>query len=282
MMDYDAQRSSLYTPALRPTVFTLPVAHVEAWMCAEISRLVYTPFEQHAEELRRLASELDNAGFKLLQAFDHDGTQAISLEHVDTNQLIIAFRGTEPDFGDIETDTRVWRKPWPQGGQVHAGFCNAFESIWPHITAEHNAMALDLAIYTGHSLGGALAHLATSRVGSALAQLVTIGSPAVGDADFATTLAQDTQLRYVNCCDLVPRLPPAWAGYTHASPALYIDRHGQLHLPEHALPAEAQNADHSAARTDYTQRMAWHAGTLLLRDMADHSPINYVRALVPQ
>jgi hypothetical protein len=43
-MDYDAQRSSLYQPHLAATVFEKPVLHVHDWVCAELSRLAYTPF----------------------------------------------------------------------------------------------------------------------------------------------------------------------------------------------------------------------------------------------
>jgi hypothetical protein len=39
--------------------------------------------------------------------------------------------------------------------------------------------------------------------------------------------------------------------------------------------------DRLVARAEYLETQAWKAGTVLFRDLADHAPINYLRALFP-
>jgi hypothetical protein len=39
--------------------------------------------------------------------------------------------------------------------------------------------------------------------------------------------------------------------------------------------------DHMKARVTYIVQEGWKVGTVLVRDRADHAPINYVRALFP-
>ncbi len=282
MIDYDARRSSLYTPALRPTLFSSPTATITPWVCAEISRLVYAPFERDSAQLQRLSAELETGGFALLHTFnDTDtSTQAIAVRHSGTGQLVIAFRGTEQDGADYATLAQVWQVKWQENARVHTGFCKAFNAIWPKITTALDTPALSVAIFTGHSLGGALAHLAVSHLQSSLAQLITIGSPAVGNDAFVASLSMLTPQRYVNCCDLVTRLPKDWLGFAPAGAAHYIDRAGQLHPPQSPLSARAIEQDQAQARSDYTSTYFLQPGTVKLRDLADHAPINYVRALV--
>lgn len=57
----------------------------------------------------------------------------------------------------------------------------------------------------------------------------------------------------------------------------YIDRHGVLR-PD-ITPTEIET-DRAAARSEYLKRDTWVSGHVLLRDLADHAPINYVRAFI--
>ena len=65
-------------------------------------------------------------------------------------------------------------------------------------------------LVTGHSLGGALAKVATRFIaGSSLGACYTFGSPRVGNLDMG--LAFKTPIyRVVNSADVVPRTPPAF------------------------------------------------------------------------
>jgi hypothetical protein len=71
-------------------------------------------------------------------------------------------------------------------------------------------------VFTGHSLGAAVATLAAadwqaSQPGRA-AELVTFGSPRVGDGVFAAGLGPLPTVRHVHCADVVTRVPPSHFG----------------------------------------------------------------------
>lgn len=102
------------------------------------------------------------------------------------------------------------------GARFHRGFMTALEDIWAPflqcVEAELNKKERPLWV-AGHSLGGALALLATWRLQRqflAAHQIYTFGGPMVGNA--AATKAFDREFagkifRYVNTDDLVPKLP---------------------------------------------------------------------------
>ena len=129
-------------------------------------------------------------------------------------------------------------------------------------------------LFTGHSFGGALATLLASIHPPTV--LYTFGSPRVGDTDFVAALNAIDSHRFVDCCDLVTFLPPAIFGYVHLGPALYIDRHRQLLVDPSSA---AREEDRLQARLEYLVEYAWRTGNVAIRDLADHSPINYVTAV---
>ena len=131
----------------------------------------------------------------------------------------------------------------------------------------------------GHSLGAAIATL-LARPAQAT-HLITIGSPRVGDATFAAGITATLGLevtRIVDCCDVVTEIPPTQAGFEHAGRLTYIDRNGGVAAD---AATEFINADRLQARIDYLAQHAFRFGTVLSRDLADHAPVNYVRAFWP-
>jgi hypothetical protein len=105
-----------------------------------------------------------------------------------------------------------------------------------------------------------------------------LGSPRVGDATFVATVAASNVLRMVDCCDVVTDLPPPVGGYTHLATCTYVTRDAAI-LED---PAQAViDADRQPARLEYLDTYAWRTGAVLVRDMADHAPINYARAVFP-
>jgi pimeloyl-ACP methyl ester carboxylesterase len=278
MINYDARRNCLYQPHLTATVFNETLQNMDDWVCAELSRLAYTPFERDATQNARLLFALQAGGFEWIEGFCTDSTQAFAVRLRATGRAVLVFRGTEPDAADFATDISTWKTPWNAGSHVHQGFANALDSVWDKIERALGS-SLRNCIFTGHSLGGALATLAASQVQSSQTRLVTIGSPAVGDQAFAQSLAGSDVQRYVNCCDIICTLPPAWLGFAHVGALRYVDAAGQLRTP--APSHEAIEQDQSAARRAYWHDAAWKVGTVVLRDLADHAPVNYIRALMP-
>jgi hypothetical protein len=59
---------------------------------------------------------------------------------------------------------------------------------------------------------------------------------------------------------------------------MYIDSAGQLRT---SMTREKIEADRTRARIDYLRDEAWRTGAVLVRDLADHAPINYERVLFP-
>ena len=92
---------------------------------------------------------------------------------------------------------------------MHRGFKGAFEEIWPPLEKIIQAQAADgkRMLVTGHSLGGALAQLATSRFPFDMAYV--FGCPRVGNADFISTL-QCEGVRFENTPDPVTMVPLRW------------------------------------------------------------------------
>ena len=167
---------------------------------------------------------------------------------------------------------------WQKGGRVHDGFARAASSVLETLNAwltSTDAARTQLAL-TGHSLGAAIATLLASVVRPNV--LVTIGSPRVGNADFAATLDGIGIKRFVDCCDAVTELPPEVGGYVHVGPPTYITQAG---VPDPGADDAFVSADRASARSEYFVKYAWKIGNVLVRDLADHAPVNYVRSLFP-
>jgi pimeloyl-ACP methyl ester carboxylesterase len=131
-------------------------------------------------------------------------------------------------------------------------------------------------VASGHSLGAALATLFASDHGEA--ELVTIGSPRVGTRAFAQTFGERTVRRYVDCCDVVTTVPPAWIWFSHTQGEIYIDHAGKVRQPP--IGAFDRLADQAAAKLEYVQLALGSWDTVKVRDLADHAPVNYVSAML--
>jgi len=143
---------------------------------------------------------------------------------------VLAFRGTE-NLGNCLTDAStqlVSRPPYP--GLVHHGFAEAVEQVWPVVCRLLGPPSEAPPLWvTGHSLGGAMATLASVRLtaeGYTVRAVYTYGSPRPGDRHFqrAYRLAN---YRFVNDNDLVPHLPFRWC-YEHVGELRLLDEHGNV------------------------------------------------------
>ena len=172
----------------------------------------------HETERKKLDECLSEIDLKLVETFDVDDTQAILCAFND-KYLILAFRGTEKDsWEDIRSDYRASLKNCSTGGKVHTGFQEAYEKVHDLICAalklyNQQANETPLLFITGHSLGGALATIATKRLApfytNSIAACYTFGSPRVVSPKWLSTVKTPIY-RVVNASDCVTMLPPSW------------------------------------------------------------------------
>ncbi len=164
------------------------------------------------------------------------GAEALYAEEEDA--MVIAFRGTEFDFGDIVADLRGL--PWPDGdlGWCHSGFVKGARRLWPRI-ARVVLGTPRAVVLTGHSKGAAEATLAAALMtlaGKPPKELVTFGSPRVGMGRLGRILAGVPVARYVNGADCVPRHPwPLWR-YRHVGEEIRLGR-GRDRFTDHRIAA---------------------------------------------
>ena len=111
---------------------------------------------------------------------------------------------------------------WESGGRVHRGFAQALLATWPlisHAPRASNRRSCSRAIVLG-------LHLPPWRPARLPTRAYTFGSPRVGDVAFTNTLAGVDVQRYVDCCDIVCRIPPESFEYRHVGTVQYINRDG--------------------------------------------------------
>lgn len=277
-MQYDATRLALFHPERQPPLDPALFAARGDALAAELARLAYIRFEEDAAPLVAALAALELRDHGL---FHDPATGSQGLAALDAaGTAWIAFRGTQPDsLQDLATDARAWPRDWPGGGRVHAGFARAWlgkddEGLAGQVARWMGGRSCERIVATGHSLGGALATLlagADERV-----ELVTFGSPRIGDRAFAKRFVGRPVRRYVECRDLIARVPPEPL-FAHVGALHYVDRHGGIQVdPDASFIA----ADRRAGGFDYLRRHAWRPGNVLLRGLADHAPINYVTAVL--
>ena len=102
------------------------------------------------------------------------------------------------------------------------------EKIWEDII-EILELNKDKELYiTGHSLGGAMATIAASRLKDEIEALYTYGSPRVGTRKFVKSFSNVEHYRHVNNNDVVTSIPLAFMGYVHHCPPRYINYRGHI------------------------------------------------------
>ena len=284
---YSAAKADLFTPYLRGNYFTGNEAQTTPGLCAELSRLAYArKVPSRAFDQQLITSVLARIGFArcgFLESTQSPGgthcfTAVGTVPSSGTPVGLVVFRGTDADDPtDIGDDADLLLTQWPSGGHVHRGFFGALNDIEPGLDAAVNSLACPI-LFTGHSLGAALATLAASQYRPAVANnsaLYTFGSPRVGDVAFTATLAGMAGRRYVDCTDIVTEIPPPVV-YAHVGPPYYINRNGEITLDP---PCVAILEDQAQGEIDYAREYALRPGNVDVRNLADHIPLNYVYAV---
>ena len=183
------------------------------------------------EDNALLRNALGAGGFRLKGVLfdartDTQGYVAVKRPDDGPGMAVLAFRGTH-NVKDWMTNlnvamTQVYSSSGAVLGNVHRGFNEAFLSVRQKID-ELLAGEEDLPLFiTGHSLGGALATLATWYLkGDRLAACYTFGAPRVGDTGLIDRFRTPIY-RLVNGVDPVPFVPPSDRLVSFAKHALRI------------------------------------------------------------
>ncbi len=171
---------------------------------------------------------LEELGFQLVKFIDNKNTDTQGFIAKDETRLIIAFRGTS-SLKDAWTDIQISKKVFPSLGilsrifsiksllkaKAHEGFFRTYDSISDQVldTIEKQLMEKDYKIFlTGHSLGGALATLASLDLRKSKKYEVTnytFGAPKVGNKRFVKYYNKQVKdsYRVVNDEDPIPSIP---------------------------------------------------------------------------
>lgn len=197
-----------------------------AWIMAHMSKLAYIKFEESELELKRLEYSLRSGWFNLIKTFNKDGTQAFLAKNDEFS--VLSFRGTQPDrWEDVRTDIKVLKQRTIKG-RVHTGFKQAFDDVKDDILQEFRSNLGDMPLYiTGHSLGAALATVATQELGDEfndqVAACYTFGSPRVGDGKYEKSIKAPFY-RIVNTTDIVTLVPIIFGTFVHVGDPRYLSR----------------------------------------------------------
>lgn len=199
--------------------------------------------------LLRLKDTLDHLDFELVDTFTAPGTDTNGYvaRAIHEPITVVAFRGTSSlkDAGIDADAVGVVDSGLPGSICVHAGFLKSWIDVAKDVddriaaTRSDNLRAALLTgkptgrvVFTGHSLGGALATLAALHWQRDNPQsdvsVFTYGSPRVGFKSFAR-LFDDTfpdVTRVVHDDDLVPQVPVS--PFCHCGTELRIDNAGNL------------------------------------------------------
>ncbi|MDL5045340.1 lipase family protein [Oscillatoria amoena NRMC-F 0135] len=245
-----------------------------ALICATLSKLAY-------QTEQKIKNELTSSQYLNFRFFTdpHKDTQCFVATK--DKALIVVFRGTEMgEMKDWNTNRKFGLSGGPLG-KIHRGFLLALSSIWGDISQyiddtlkKHPGL---LVWMTGHSLGGALATIATAYMleeNKPVTGVYTFGQPRVGDADFSNVYNQKFKDRhhcFVNNADIVPRVPPRALGYTDVGNIIFIDNGKNVHFE-----IEAWNISLNRLRSRIDKYIS---GKSPITDVEHHSIDEYILAV---
>jgi len=202
-----------------------------AFVMASMAKLAYDEFEKGGDIKKDFEAKLNSGGFELVATFNSADTDTQAFLAKNKEYAVLAFRGTSSKQ-DIVTDAKAIKARMSEG-EAHTGFVGAYKSIMGQIKDEIKNMPGFPLYITGHSLGAALATVATqylerdqiqeskAPLRDQIAACYTFGSPRVGDKFFAEKLKSPVY-RVVNTTDIVTVVPLMLMGYTHVGDVRFL------------------------------------------------------------
>ncbi|KAJ3096756.1 hypothetical protein HDU97_005588 [Phlyctochytrium planicorne] len=146
-----------------------------------------------------------------------------------TRTAAVVFRGSK-DVDNFIVDAKAIKETSYNGIGFHAGFLAAYQTLEPLVakelirvlTSPDACPVCDTVVFTGHSLGAAMATIATyvfitnNTISDKKIRLITFGSPRVSTSAMWDTIEKSEkvveQIRLVNGQDVVPTIPFSTSG----------------------------------------------------------------------
>jgi len=156
------------------------------------------------------------------------------------NKINICFRGSYT-FKDFLINFNICQKKYIKDDiKVHAGYLNFYLNIKDsiknricEIIQKHNISDI---IFTGHSLGGSIATIAsydsTNYINNINIKCITFGAPKVGNKNFIDEYNKKILYSYriVNNNDLIEHSPPIFI-FKHIHEPIYLKSEGKMKYP---------------------------------------------------
>ncbi|MGI9327720.1 MAG: lipase family protein [Pseudomonadales bacterium] len=161
-----------------------------AAQCVELSQLAYRDPEQGARVAAR-------SGYTRFTAIDSRGGRDYAIIVSDADRHFVAFRGSDEPL-DWLTNLAIWRAKTSMGS-VHRGYHRTSQALLPALQAELQSLHTGPVVFTGHSMGGALALLCALGVplaNDADHSIYTFGQPKIGGPSFAEHVRGRSDLDY--------------------------------------------------------------------------------------
>ncbi|KJZ74997.1 hypothetical protein HIM_05483 [Hirsutella minnesotensis 3608] len=168
---------------------------------------------------------------RLLDSGDWSGIGGYVAVDTYRREIVVSFRGTN-NFRNWITDVSFSLEAcsFTDGCMVHSGFSDAWgevsDAVVKAVWAARRSYPRFRVVTTGHSLGAAVATIATAhlRRSGYVVDCFTYGSPRVGNEQFVNYLSRGRgrHWRVTHLDDPVPRLPPLVLEYRHVSPEYWL------------------------------------------------------------
>lgn len=178
-------------------------------------------------------------------------------------QLIIAFKGTST-LGDFITDVNAFKSTSANTiipnakGNVHSGFLAAYGSIRKELKQIIDANPDKKVLFTGHSLGGALATLAGAEFTNN-ARVITYGAPQVGDDAFVDAYTTQTD-RVVHSSDPVTFMNVKYNHTTQTVWDLSDNKSSFIDISQHGRDNYAHNSLNAIDNTEDRETKVYENG----------------------
>lgn len=237
-------------------------SRVQFWWAANLCHLSYCHENKIKETLSTLGEDL-----KIFRA----RTQMAYSIIIDGYTFLVFQGSCSPE--DTVLDLNFFPKK-EESFSMHRGFHKAFTYLWPEIELFLKGADKNKLIITGHSLGGAIGYICSGK--TEYYKLITFGAPRVHFGTSGIEADNDRHLRFVNCSDAVPTLPPAIFGFRHTGKMIFIDSEQGIHQNTGSKFILSKLTSSSSF---LLKGKAFTKGNAPLKSLADHAPVNYSRAL---